>query len=162
VGKTTLVLQFVDGTFDPRYVSTIGVDFKIKQASVNGLNVKLQIWDTAGAERFRSLIMSYFRGANGVIFVFDVTKPDTFEEIKSTYSNMIELGHISEDTPCALIANKTDLGPRAVSTEEIAKWCDDHGHMPFFETSATDHGSVTSAFEGFTQVILGRENDNPQ
>ena len=81
VGKSCLLLRFADGTYTDSYISTIGVDFKIHTVNLDGKIIKLQIWDTAGQERFRTITSSYYRGAHGIIVVYDVTDQDTFSKL---------------------------------------------------------------------------------
>ncbi|CAM5147798.1 unnamed protein product [Natator depressus] len=76
VGKSSLLLRFADNTFSGNYITTIGVDFKIRTLVINGERVKLQIWDTAGQERFRTITSTYYRNTHGVIIVYDVTNPE--------------------------------------------------------------------------------------
>nr|CAD7393725.1 unnamed protein product [Timema cristinae] len=82
VGKSSLLLRFADNTFSGSYITTIGVDFKIRTVDVDGERVKLQIWDTAGQERFRTITSTYYRGTHGVIVVYDVTSGDSFANVK--------------------------------------------------------------------------------
>ena len=83
VGKSSLLLRFSDDTYDTNFNSTIGVDFKIKTVDLDGKVVKLQIWDTAGQERFRTITCSYYRGAHGIIIVYDVTDTESFDNVKN-------------------------------------------------------------------------------
>ena len=82
VGKTCLLLRYAYDSFSPTFITTIGIDFKIKHILLDGLRVKLQIWDTAGQERFRTITVSYFKGAHGIILCYDVTDRDTFENVR--------------------------------------------------------------------------------
>ncbi|XP_059911082.1 ras-related protein Rab-35b isoform X3 [Gadus macrocephalus] len=82
VGKSSLLLRFADNTFSGNYITTIGVDFKIRTVEINGEKVKLQIWDTAGQERFRTITSTYYRGTHGVIVVYDVTSAESFVNVK--------------------------------------------------------------------------------
>ena len=82
VGKSSLLVRFADNTFSGNYITTIGVDFKIRTINVNGERVKLQIWDTAGQERFRTITSTYYRGTHGVIVVYDVTSGESFVNVK--------------------------------------------------------------------------------
>jgi len=83
VGKTCLLLRYANDSFSPTFITTIGIDFKIKTIELGGKVVKLQIWDTAGQERFRTITTSYFRGAQGILLVYDVTDRGSFENIKN-------------------------------------------------------------------------------
>mmetsp|Transcript_49208 Transcript_49208/g.71860 ORF Transcript_49208/g.71860 Transcript_49208/m.71860 type:complete len:109 (+) Transcript_49208:102-428(+) len=82
VGKSCLLLRFADDTYTESYISTIGVDFKIRTITQDSKTVKLQIWDTAGQERFRTITSSYYRGAHGIIVVYDVTDMESFNNVK--------------------------------------------------------------------------------
>ena len=83
VGKTTLLLKYVDGYFPTIYVATIGVEFKIKKINVNGIDINLQIWETAGQERFRGVTKNFLKGADGIIYAYDITKKSTFDNLKN-------------------------------------------------------------------------------
>ncbi|XP_029363970.1 ras-related protein Rab-10 isoform X1 [Echeneis naucrates] len=82
VGKSSLLLRFADNSFSGSYITTIGVDFKIRTVDIEGERVKLQIWDTAGQERFRTITSTYYRNTHGVIIVYDVTNPESFVNVK--------------------------------------------------------------------------------
>ena len=82
VGKSCLLLRFADDTYTESYISTIGVDFKIRTIQLDGKTIKLQIWDTAGQERFRTITSSYYRGAHGIIVVYDTTEMESFNNVK--------------------------------------------------------------------------------
>ena len=88
VGKTCLLLRYANDSFSPTFITTIGIDFKIKNIDVDGKRVKLQIWDTAGQERFRTITTSYFRGAQGILLVYDVTDRRSFESIRNWISQI--------------------------------------------------------------------------
>nr|XP_014331807.1 PREDICTED: ras-related protein Rab-18 isoform X2 [Bos mutus] len=108
VGKSSLLLlMFTDDTFDPELAATIGVDFKVKTISVDGNKAKLAIWDTAGQERFRTLTPSYYRGAQGVILVYDVTRRDTFVKLDN-WLNELETYCTRNDIVNMLVGNKID------------------------------------------------------
>lgn len=81
VGKTSILTQFADNKFSENYLTTIGVDFRFKTIKIDNKNVKFQIWDTAGQERFRTITSAYYKGADGIIMVYDVTDPSTLEDI---------------------------------------------------------------------------------
>ena len=88
VGKTCLLLRYANDSFSPTFITTIGIDFKIKQIHLDGKDIKLQIWDTAGQERFRTITTSYFRGAQGILLVYDVTDRGSFENIRNWVSQI--------------------------------------------------------------------------
>lgn len=126
VGKSSILVRFADNIFTPSYITTIGVDFKIRTIELNGQKIKLQvtnnslkiviksvfqIWDTAGQERFRTITATYYRGAHGVLVVFDVTEPHTFLNVKKWLS---EISNHCDDVPRVLVGNKLDAPNRVV------------------------------------------------
>eukprot|EP01071_Lankesteria_metandrocarpae_P010009 Lankesteria_metandrocarpae@DN5271_c0_g1_i1.p1 len=107
VGKSSLLLRFCEDKFRSAHVLTIGVDFKSKIVDADGEKVKLQIWDTAGQERFRNITPVYFRSAMGVVLVYDVTKKESFENIRFWIKNLDE--HATKEVVKVLVGNKVDL-----------------------------------------------------
>ena len=152
VGKSSLLVRFVDDIWEENFVPTIGVDFKLKTLDVNGKKVKLQIWDTAGQERFKNITASYYRGGNGVLVVYDITDRDSFTNLTSW---LIEIEkNANKNVFKLLIGNKNDLeSERKVTTEEGKEFADSNG-MKFIETSAKTADKVYEAFELLTQEII--------
>jgi Ras-related protein Rab-1A len=152
VGKTALLMRLTDNVFRESYVSTIGVDVKNNIFKVSDKLVKLQMWDTAGQERFRTITQSYYRGADGIIIVFDVTDKDSFD---STSHWMHEIDKANFDCVKFLIGNKTDLQEkRQVSFEEAQKFSKNHS-FDYFETSAKVSGlNVRQAFSKVAEKLL--------
>ncbi|KAK9993794.1 hypothetical protein SO802_023497 [Lithocarpus litseifolius] len=107
VGKSTLLLSFTSNTFED-LSPTIGVDFKVKHVSLGGKKLKLAIWDTAGQERFRTLTSSYYRGAQGIIMVYDVTRRETFTNLSDIWAKEIDLYSTNQDCIKMLVGNKVD------------------------------------------------------
>jgi len=97
VGKSCLLLRFADDTYTESYISTIGVDFKIRTIQLDGKTIKLQIWDTAGQERFRTITSSYYRGAHGIIVVYDTTEAETFNNVKQWLHEIDRCAQIRTD-----------------------------------------------------------------
>jgi len=154
VGKSCLLLRFADDTYTESYISTIGVDFKIRTIELEGKTVKLQIWDTAGQERFRTITSSYYRGAHGIIVVYDVTDRDTFEHVKQWLQEIDR--YANEHVNKLLVGNKSDLeDKRQVSKEEGQAFADEHG-IKFLETSAKDASNVEPAFQEMAKQIKSR------
>ena len=120
VGKTAIMQRCYYDSFDPVYISTIGVDFKPKIINVNGKNVKMQIWDTAGQERFKNITQQYYRGSQGVLIVYDITNLDSFIKIKNWFVELKEKTQESLPT-IFIIGNKNDLKDRSVVTEDKVK-----------------------------------------
>ncbi|QLG72883.1 hypothetical protein HG535_0D05920 [Zygotorulaspora mrakii] len=144
VGKSCLLLRFSDDTYTNDYISTIGVDFKIKTVELDGKTVKLQIWDTAGQERFRTITSSYYRGSHGIIIVYDVTDQESFNGVKMWLQ---EIDRYATSTVLKLlVGNKCDLKEKRVVEYDVAKEFADANKMPFLETSALDSTNVEEAF----------------
>ncbi|GET91545.1 Ras-related protein rab-2a, putative [Leishmania tarentolae] len=144
VGKSCLLLQFTDKRFEPLHDLTIGVEFGARLISIQGKSIKLQIWDTAGQESFRSITRSYYRGASGALLVYDVTRRDTFTHLQS----WLEDARANANTALVimLIGNKCDLdSKRQVSREEGEAFARCNGLM-FMETSAKTAQNVDDAF----------------
>ncbi|KAJ8011150.1 hypothetical protein DPEC_G00055190 [Dallia pectoralis] len=153
VGKSSLLLRFTDDTFDPELAATIGVDFKVKTIAVDGNRAKLAIWDTAGQERFRTLTPSYYRGAQGVILVYDVTKRETFTRLEN-WLNELETYCTRNDLVKMLVGNKIDREEnRVVDRNEGLKFARKHS-MLFIEASAKTRDGVQCAFEELVEKIL--------
>jgi len=152
VGKSSLLLRFSDHNFDDRYISTIGVDFKIRTVDLDGKTLKLQIWDTAGQERFRTIVSSYYRGAHGIIVVYDITDRESFENIKHWLNEIDRYG--VEGVEKLLIGNKSDLTTkRQVSTEEAEQFSKTQG-LTLIETSAKNAQNVDKAFLKMAEQLI--------
>nr|CAD7460659.1 unnamed protein product [Timema tahoe] len=139
VGKSSLLLRFADNTFSGSYITTIGVDFKIRTVDVDGERVKLQIWDTAGQERFRTITSTYYRGTHGVIVVYDVTSGDSFANVKRW---LHEIEQNCDVVNRILVGNKNDAPDRKVVLTEDAQRFADQMSIQLFETSAKDNINV--------------------
>jgi len=144
VGKSCLLLRFADDTYTESHISTIGVDFKIRTIQLDGKTIKLQIWDTAGQERFRTITSSYYRGAHGIIVVYDTTDSETFEHVK-TWLHEIDR-YASENVNKLLVGNKSDLTTKRQVDTETAKEFAGSLTIPFLETSAKNATNVEDAF----------------
>ena len=152
VGKSCLLLQYTDKRFRHDHDLTIGVEFGSRLMRVNGTDIKLQIWDTAGQESFRSITRSYYRGAACALLVYDVTRRETFTHLENWLEDAIENGN-SEMT-IALVGNKSDLDQkRNVSYEEGERFAKAH-NLVFIETSAKLSTNVEEAFSVAAENIL--------
>ena len=154
VGKTALLLRYTDDHFSDSVLTTIGIDFKIKFQQLNGKRVKLQIWDTAGQERFRTITQAYYRGAMGILLIYDVTNLKTFSNVKNWVRNI--QNYAPQTVNKILIGNKCDMeSDRKVSFaqgEALAREYD----MKFFETSARENLNVHDAFQTLAQDVVER------
>jgi Ras-related protein Rab-1A len=152
VGKSSLILRYVDGTWSNTFIPTIGVDFKVKTIEVDNKKIKMQIWDTAGQERFRTVIASYFKGSHGVLLIYDVTNKTSFKQLES-WLEIIE-NNASEDILKILIGNKIDLEEdREVTKEEGQSFANMH-NIQFMETSAKMNTNVNEAFEALAKIMM--------
>jgi Ras-related protein Rab-1A len=157
VGKSSIMVQFVDKTFSDSYMSTIGVDFKIKTININGKCIKLQIWDTAGQERFRTITSSYYKGAHGIMLVYDITDVESFNNIKQW---LVDVERYADEQVCKLIVgNKVDLAAnkRAVSFETAKAFCDNLD-IAFMETSAKKVSDTDKVFLTLVDEITNKYN----
>ena len=154
VGKSCLLLRFADDTYTESYISTIGVDFKIRTIELEGKTVKLQIWDTAGQERFRTITSSYYRGAHGIIVVYDVTDESTFANVKQWLQEIER--YACEGVNKLLVGNKADLTSSKAVDFDAAKQLADELGIPFLETSAKDATNVEQAFLTMAKQIKDR------
>jgi len=151
VGKSCLLLRFADDTYTETYISTIGVDFKIRTVEIDGKVIKLQIWDTAGQERFRTITSSYYRGAHGIIVVYDVTDEETYTAVERW---MTEIDRFAgPEVNKMIVGNKCDMVTKKVVDYAKAKEYADGLGIPFFETSAKDNNNVEQAFLDLTRDI---------
>lgn len=145
-GKTCVVQRFRSGTFIERHGNTIGVDFSMKTVLIDGKKVKLQIWDTAGQERFRTITQSYYRSANGVIIVYDITKRSTFLNLQRWVEEVRR--YTSSHVLVVVVGNKCDLeDSREVEKSEVQALCE---YLPevleVVETSAKENTNIDSIF----------------
>ena len=154
VGKSCLLLRFADDTYTESYISTIGVDFKIRTIDIGGKSIKLQIWDTAGQERFRTITSSYYRGAHGIIVVYDVTDQASFSNVKQWLQEIDR--YACENVNKLLVGNKCDLTTKKVVDYNTAKEFADGLGIPFLETSAKNSTNVEDAFVTMANEIQNR------
>ncbi|KAJ0173782.1 hypothetical protein K1T71_010931 [Dendrolimus kikuchii] len=154
VGKSCLLLRFADDTYTESYISTIGVDFKIRTIELDGKTIKLQIWDTAGQERFRTITSSYYRGAHGIIIVYDCTDQDSFSNVKQWLEEIDR--YACDNVNKLLVGNKSDLTTKKVVNYATAKQYAEQLGIPFLETSAKNSTNVEQAFMTMAAEIKAR------
>lgn len=153
IGKSALLKRFSDQKYNDVYTSTIGVDFRVHTIIVDGLICRLQIWDTAGQERFRTITSAYYKGAHGIIIVYDITNPDTFtncdmwlkEVEKNAHSQAIKI----------LVGTKSDLAEhRNVSLSDAQLFADKHC-MKYIEVSSKSNHNVDDVFITIARQLCG-------
>jgi len=159
VGKSCLLLRYTDGSFSENYVSTIGEDFKTRKLELDAKQVKLQIWDTAGQERFRTITSSYYRGAHGIIVVYDVTDQVSFNNVKQ-WMQEIER-YACENVTRLLVGNKNDLGTKKVVDGVTAKELAESFGISFLEVSAKTGQNVDEVFNQLARDIKNRVAGTP-
>jgi len=159
VGKSCLLLRFADDTYTESYISTIGVDFKIRTIELEGKTVKLQIWDTAGQERFRTITSSYYRGAHGISVVYDVTDQESFTNVKQWMQEIDR--YATEGVNKLLVGNKSDMADKKVVEYTVAKEFADSLGIPFLETSAKNATNVEQSFLTMARQIKERMGSTP-
>jgi len=151
VGKSSLLLRFSDNVFNEAFLPTIGVDFKIRTFDLGGKTAKLQIWDTAGQERFKTITKAYYKGAHGIILVYDITDEQSFKDLEN-WQNEVEK-HASTNVVRLLVGNKCDLDKDRRVTFEQGKNLAAQLGIKFVETSAKTSTNVEETFYTLAKQI---------
>ncbi|KAF3701312.1 Ras-related protein Rab-15 [Channa argus] len=152
VGKTCMLRRFTESEFDPSHISTIGVDFKMKTVEIDGIKVRVQIWDTAGQERYQTITKQYYRRAQGIVFVYDITNKPSFQHIAKWASDVEE--YAPDKVQRILVGNKSDEDlERQVTKDQGNKLAETFG-MEFFETSASTSSNISESFIRVTELVL--------
>ncbi|XP_061192550.1 ras-related protein Rab-3 isoform X2 [Saccostrea echinata] len=158
VGKTSFLFRYADDSFTSAFVSTVGIDFKVKTVFRQDKRVKLQIWDTAGQERYRTITTAYYRGAMGFILMYDVTNEESFNAVMD-WCTQIKTHAWSNCCVC-LVGNKCDLeASREVSTQRGQDLASELG-LEFFETSAKENINVKAVFERLVDIICDKMSES--
>ncbi|GKV34212.1 hypothetical protein SLEP1_g42608 [Rubroshorea leprosula] len=153
VGKSTMLLSFVSNTLHD-LSPTVGVDFKIKQFTIGGKRLKFTIWDTAGQERFGTLTTSYYRGAHGIILVYDVTRRETFTNLSDVWAKEVELYSTNLECIKFLVGNKVDRESERVVSREEGMALAQKLKCYFFECSAKTRENVQQCFKDLTLKFI--------
>lgn len=163
VGKTTLLQQYVSGKSNAHSKPTIGADFSKKELMIDNTIVTLQIWDTAGQEKFQSLGYAFYRGADCCALVYDITSQKSFDDLGRWRDGFIEHAAPPDPNnfPFVLIGNKLDReSERKVKTTDAKAWCKENGDMAYYETSAKENISVDDAFVEMAKMAIKRDSNN--
>uniref|UniRef100_A0A8C4LBH7 Ras-related protein Rab-3 n=1 Tax=Equus asinus TaxID=9793 RepID=A0A8C4LBH7_EQUAS len=158
VGKTSFLFRYADDSFTPAFVSTVGIDFKVKTIYRNDKRIKLQIWDTAGQERYRTITTAYYRGAMGFILMYDITNEESFNAVQD-WSTQIKT-YSWDNAQVLLVGNKCDMEDERVVSSERGRQLADHLGFEFFEASAKDNINVKQTFERLVDVICEKMSES--
>lgn len=154
VGKSCLLLRFADDSFTDSYITTIGVDFRFRTIKIGDKVIKLQIWDTAGQERFRTITSAYYRGADGVVLIYDTTSNGSFDHIDDWVT---EVNRYTTDSTKILVGNKCDLdSQKMIDTSKGEKKAKELG-VDFMETSAKNSTNVEECFMNISRKLLEKK-----
>lgn len=151
-GKSCLLRRYADQSFTENYINTIGVDFKVRSLDMQGKTIKLNIWDSAGQERFRTIVNTYYRGAHGICVVYDITDAESFEKVPDW---LHDVGELAEPNAKKLIVGtKLDLeGKRKVSLDSVVHYAESLG-IGHVETSSKSGHNVNHVFNEMTKLLL--------
>lgn len=160
VGKTCLLIRFCDGKYQDGTLASIGIDFRNKYLMHNGHKIGLELWDTAGQERFRCITKNYFKGTDGIILIYDITKNQTFQNVKGWMNNIKESLNLKE-VGVVLCGNKCDVDDcdRQVSYEDGQKVAE-HYKIKFFEISSKQDINVNETFVALIDQMIEIENES--
>ncbi|KAM4641548.1 ras-related protein Rab-3B [Discoglossus pictus] len=158
VGKTSFLFRYADDTFTPSFVSTVGIDFKVKTVYRNEKRVKLQIWDTAGQERYRTITTAYYRGAMGFILMYDITNEDSYNAVQD-WATQIKT-YSWDNAQVILVGNKCDIEDERVVPPEKGQHLADQLGFEFFEASAKENIQVKQVFERLVDIICDKMSES--
>jgi len=157
VGKSCLLLRFAEDCFTPNFITTIGIDFKIKTVEMDGKRIRLQIWDTAGQERFRTITTAYYKGAMGILLVYDVTDEQSFQHVGMWMKNIQT--HAQENVNTLLVGNKCDMtSDKVVETAQGQALAKEYS-VKFYEASAKTNQNVNECFMALAADVKARLMD---
>ena len=151
VGKTSILSKYIDDIFEEKAISTIGVEYKVKSLVINGRKIKLRIWDSSGQDRFRSITQSFFRNADGILFIFDLTEINTFEGIKQW---LIDSESYDLSIKKILVGNKVDLIEKRKVEKEIIDNFVKRMQLKYYEMSAKDGTNIDIVFRELAEMVL--------
>ncbi|XP_051256458.1 ras-related protein Rab-3A [Dicentrarchus labrax] len=158
VGKTSFLFRYADDSFTPAFVSTVGIDFKVKTIYRNDKRIKLQIWDTAGQERYRTITTAYYRGAMGFILMYDITNEESFNAVQD-WSTQIKT-YSWDNAQVLLVGNKCDMEDERVVAAERGRQLSEQLGFEYFEASAKDNINVKQTFERLVDIICERMTES--
>ena len=151
VGKTSILLKYISNKFDESNISTTGVDYMEKIIDYNKFKITLQIWDTSGEEKFRSITKNFYRNADGLLVVFDLTKKESFSHVQSWIN---EAKENNDKLKLILIGNKLDLKDGRIVTIDVAKKFAEKNNLKYIETSAKDGTNINESFQTIIDLLF--------
>ena len=154
VGKTSILIKYINNKFDESHIATIGVDYMDKTIKYKNINIKLQIWDTSGQEKFRSIARNFYRNSDAIFIVFDLNNKDTYNSIKQWINDVEEY---CPNIKKILLGNKSDLEKNV--SEEIIKNFAKENNLQYFETSAKNGTNIKEAFKAMVDLLLGGKSE---
>ena len=157
VGKTSIIKQYTNKTFEADLINTIGIDVKNHETTIEGIQIKVRIWDTAGQERFRSIQKQYYNQVNGILFVYDITNRESFDIIPQWLENVNEIAN-DKNFIGVLLGNKSDLFNMRVVSKEEGEQLGNKYNFKFFETSALNGECIDQAFYSLFYEIMKKNN----
>ena len=161
VGKTSIIMQFTQGKFIDKYVSTIGIDFRSKPIKVGDTTVKVTVIDTAGQEKYKGIVKTFYNKANGILLTFDLSKKDSFSRLDYWVEELKDnIG--TKDIYIVLVGNKKDKKEREVSYEEAQKYAEDNNFGGYFEVSAKKNEGIDELFLDVAKGVLKKIINNNQ
>ncbi|KAG8039872.1 hypothetical protein G9C98_000601 [Cotesia typhae] len=158
VGKTSFLFRYADDSFTSAFVSTVGIDFKVKTVFRHDKRVKLQIWDTAGQERYRTITTAYYRGAMGFILMYDITNEESFNSVQDWITQIKTYSW--DNAQVILVGNKCDMEDERVVSFERGKQLAEQLGVQFFETSAKENINVKAVFEQLVDIICDKMSES--
>ena len=160
VGKTAIINQYIQNTFEEEYIATIGQEKQTKEISLkNGTKFKLEIWDTIGQDTYSAANKIFMRNAKIALLVYDITKEESFKNLNKFYTQVCDING-KDKIIFGVVGNKSDLyEERTVEEEDGQKYATDIG-ASFFETSAKDHDTIENLFEGICEKLNNKDNKN--
>lgn len=161
VGKTSIIMQFSQGKFIDKYVSTIGIDFRSKPLKIGDTTVKVTVIDTAGQEKYKGIVKSFYNKANGILLTFDLTNKDSFSRL-DYWVNELKDNIGTKDIYIVLVGNKKDKKEREVLYEEAQKYAEDNNFGGYFEVSAKKNEGIDELFLEVTKGALKKIINNNQ
>ncbi len=152
VGKSCFLMRYSDNVFVENYITTIGLDYKLKSVKLDsGKTIKVQLWDTAGQDKYRTIAKNYFKGSHGILLLYDITKQSSFNNIREWIQDIRE--EVSPKAIIFLIGNKIDLADqRKISKEKGIELAEEY-KLPFFEASAKSGENVDEVFKALYKKI---------